>query len=143
MKTRDQLLAEIAWQKVQQHQQHQDKNMLSHVCKEASARILTSGLLPTLAFSLAKGAAEGNEPNVVAHRHLGEALTALIAERFPHQGRQIGNIEQSLQSLIERDADLLRRATEEASALLGWMGRFADGLDGNDRNQLLQEGEAQ
>lgn len=125
MKTIDQILATIAWEKVSSFE---DKETLAHVAKQASARVLTSGLLPTMAFSFAKGREEGANENAAAHQRLGQAITALIEARFRPGNQALPNLKASLDHLIGQDADMLRRATEEVSQLLGWIGRFADGM---------------
>ncbi len=86
----------------------------SIVCKKTAARILTSGLAPTVAFALTRSSkARADEHGL---------LLDAFARHF-----QCKSAEELLKNLIEKDADNLRRKTEEAMALLVWLGRLAEG----------------
>ena len=119
--TLDQKRAKLAWKYVQEASNPKD---FSIVCKQTSARILTSGLGPAVAFSQTRYTHTRGEE----HR----LLTQALAEHFDKKKG-----EELLNDLINSSADELRRHTEEAMAFLTWLARLAEGRhkqEGGDNN---------
>ena len=86
--------------------------------KKLPARIITSGLGPSLAFILAK--AKDKKPNL---RQLHEDLTRWVLQKRPVPAT---NPQSLLESILQGDSAFLRRATDETLAYLQWLNRFAE-----------------
>ena len=122
--TLDQLRARHAWQKISaivsadKNRNGSAREYGRHV-KRLPARILTSGLGPTLSF-LAAGA-DRDKPS--PEKRLLEHLTDWIAN-----GRKLSCADPSslLNSIVQGDVDFLRLATDEVMAYARWLVRFAD-----------------
>ena len=109
--------ARHAWQAVLNARTSLGKSDSEDYAREAKrfpVRIMTSGLGQTLAFLNAKGG-KGRQ------QLTNDLENWLVAERkFGSKGSAL------METIIEGDADLLRRATEEAQAYLQWLTRFAE-----------------
>ena len=91
-----------------------DSEDYAREAKRFPVRIMTSGLGQTLAFMDAKGG-KGRQQLTT------DLADWLLAERkFGDKGEAL------MKTIIDGDADLLRRATEEAQAYLQWLTRFAE-----------------
>ncbi|NTV29493.1 MAG: type III-B CRISPR module-associated protein Cmr5 [Candidatus Omnitrophica bacterium] len=101
----------------------------SSLCKQTTARILNSGLLPTLAFLDAKGKdADANKPGPSGQScKCRDALTNWLAS---FAGSPSGGVKELLNHLMTSDGMVLRRAQAEALAYLEWLARFAEGRAG-------------
>lgn len=88
-------------------------------CKKTSSRILTSGLLPALAFLNAKRDSGEGKKNGPVH----DAVTKYLDDRglVPR-----GNGEIVARFCNAATATQLRRAQAEALAYLDWLARFAE-----------------
>jgi CRISPR-associated protein Cmr5 len=117
--TLDQRRASHAWGAVQRAKQkqgpHQEQKpkKFGGQAKKLPVRIMTAGLGQALAFLKAKGYA----PGLLAE------LTDWINQRMPPQGNEPKDL---LERIIEGNADVLRRATDEVLAYLLWLNRFAE-----------------
>ena len=112
--------ARHAWQAVQSARTSLGKSDSEDYAREAKrfpVRIMTSGLGQTLAFMDAKGGK--------GRQHLTNDLAnwLLMERKFGSKGEDCKAL---TTTIIEGDADLLRRATEEAQAYLQWLTRFAE-----------------
>ena len=116
--TLDQRRAQHAWQAVKEAKDLDDnsKKDFARETKRLPIRIKTSGLGQALAFLCAKG-----------HNQLLLKLGDWILTK-----RQLApppdnlNKNSLIQIIIKGDADLLRRATEEALLYLQWLTRFSE-----------------
>lgn len=113
----DQRRARFAWERVQ----NQTKDY-ANLAKGAPALIMTSGLMPLLAYLKDKG---NNH-----HKDLLEHLCKWLHLRFPHDIKQ-DSFTIVMESLMGNDqghaakhANFYRQATEEALAILRWIRQF-------------------
>lgn len=113
--TLDQRRAAHAWKTVEKAAQasSDSKDNFKIHAKKLPARIVTSGLGPSLAFLKAKKYA----PELL------KGLNAWIDEQIPAKDKRETDL---LQRVIHGDSDFLRRATEEVLLYLQWLNRFAD-----------------
>ncbi|WP_136661541.1 type III-B CRISPR module-associated protein Cmr5 [Nitratireductor sp. XY-223] len=123
--TLEQRRAEDAWCAVQDVVRETDGNDdvkdYGREAKRLPVRIATAGLGHALAFAAAKGGAKAKVANKVADW----VLSRLGPQ--PPQGEGDGDAAcRLLRRIVEGDADLLRRATEEALAYLQWLSRLAE-----------------
>jgi len=117
--TLDQRRASHAWGAVQRAKQKQgphqkqEPKKFGGQAKKLPVRIMTAGLGQALAFLKAKDYA----PGLLAE------LTDWINQRMPPQANEPKDL---LERIIEGNADVLRRATDEVLAYLLWLNRFAE-----------------
>jgi len=126
----DQMRSRFAWKCVQE--QSQDYGNLA---KSAPALIMTSGLMPLLAYL--------NDKRKHHHLALSNHLCAWLLERFPRvRGTRTGtdtDFDMVMKALMgERtgdaaaDARFYREATEETMNLLRWIRQFAAVVNGKE-----------
>ena len=114
----DQLRSRFAWTCVQ-HQSPEYRNL----AKSAPALIMTSGLMPLLAYLNGKG--KGHHVNLTKH------LCSWLCERFPKRisGDGFDIVMSALMGQATGDAAIHARfyqeATEETMNLLRWIRQFA------------------
>jgi CRISPR-associated protein Cmr5 len=125
--TLDQRRAKHAWEAVislaiapdEPRKYGDDAKEYAREAKKLPTRIMSAGLGQALAFVLSK--AKDKKPKL---RRLHEDLTDwVIAQRPLSAARRPSSL---MESLLEGDADFLRRATDEALAYLLWLNRFAE-----------------
>ena len=123
--TLDQRRAQHAWQAVENARALKDseKKDFAREAKRLPVRIKTAGLGQSLAFLAAKSAKTGDARNQLLVK-LGDWL--LIQRKLASVTD--GEIDQNslVKAIINGDADLLRRATEEALSYLQWLTRFSE-----------------
>jgi CRISPR-associated protein Cmr5 len=127
-KTLDQRRAHHAWEAIISQAVREDKDgrrqyderakEYAREARKLPVRIMASGLGQALAFILAK--AKDKKPNL---RKLHDDLTDWVIKQRPIEAE---NPDSLLESILEGDADFLRRATDEALAYLQWLIRFAE-----------------
>ena len=122
--TLDQRRAQHAWQAVESARDLNDnaKKDFAREAKRLPVRIKTASLGQALAFLAAK--AKGEDARNLLLVKLGDWL--LVQRELA--SRSDGAITQNslIQAIIKGDADLLRRATEEALVYLQWLTRFSE-----------------
>lgn len=122
--TLDQRRAQHAWQAVESARALNDnaKKDFAREAKRLPVRIKTASLGQALAFLAAK--AKGEDARNLLLVKLGDWL--LVQRELA--SRSDGVIAQNslIQAIINGDADLLRRATEEALWYLQWLTRFSE-----------------
>jgi CRISPR-associated protein Cmr5 len=120
--TLDQQRAAFAWQAATQGigRHHEDYRRLA---KGAPALIMTSGLMPTLAFYAGKG----NAADLLT-----DDIVRWLSERIWRQTLQPGQGTHLFPSLMERiqtgDSATYLRATDEALEILKWIRQFVDAV---------------
>jgi CRISPR-associated protein Cmr5 len=127
--TLDQRRAKHAWEAVTSFTSPKDAEEYAREAKKLPMRIIAAGLGQALAFLLAK--AKDKKPNL---KRLHEHLTDWVIEKRPLSSAKRKH--SLMESLLEGDAEFLRRATDEVLAYLQWLNRFAEaqGLaEGEDR----------
>lgn len=111
-----------AWQAVEDARQTLGPAAANDYAREAKrlpVRIMTSGLGHALAFVIAKGG-DGRK------RLTRDLAGWLLTERGLHRATDETNGKALIDAIVKRDADFLRRATEEAQLYLQWLTRFAE-----------------
>ena len=126
--TLDQRRAQHAWKTVEQAKASlkakKDKEDFAREAKRLPVRIKTAGLGQALAFLLAKAKSDKGED---ARGRLLVALGDwLLKERELATRPNAAADRVLIQTLINGDANLLRRATEEALLYLQWLTRFSE-----------------
>ncbi len=126
MSTLDQRRAQHAWDAVEQAAKlkEDDKKTFAREAKKLPIRIKTAGLGQAVAFLRAKKdkkKREDEDPRIRLLRELGNWLLDERGLESPSQDEDA-----LIQAIIRGDADLLRRATEEALLYLQWLTRFAE-----------------
>jgi CRISPR type III-B/RAMP module-associated protein Cmr5 len=104
----------------------QDAKDFANQCKQTSARILNSGLLPALAFLNAK--AKDRDGDSGPSGQMKECMKALVSwlPQFVGLSSDV-DAESLLERLMDAPPAVLRRAQTEALAYLEWLARFAEG----------------
>jgi CRISPR-associated protein Cmr5 len=124
--TLDQLRARHAWARLDALAgdfKPREQEEYGSQAKKLPTRILTSGLGAALAFLLAKakpGTKDEKRHLVRLHQDLTDWV---IGKRLRDAAKRPDSL---LESVIQDDADFLRRATGEAMAYLQWLNRFAE-----------------
>jgi CRISPR type III-B/RAMP module-associated protein Cmr5 len=97
-------------------------------CKQTSARILNSGLLPALAFLQAKaGDSDADKPGPAGQmKKCADALASWL-KQFIEGKPSKTDVRSVLEKLMNADGVVLRRVQTEALAYLGWLTRLAEG----------------
>lgn len=127
--TLDQRRAKHAWNAVALFA---SKNEAEEYCREAKklpTRIIAAGLGQALAFLLSK--AKDKKPKL---KQLHEDLTDWVIRKRPLSSAR--HKDSLMQSILDGDAEFLRRATDEVLAYLQWLNRFAEakGYMGDDES---------
>ncbi len=121
--TLDQLRAQAAWNAVE-HVRQMKENIQQDYLRESrrlSVRIRTAGLGQALAFLYAKRSGDDAKSRILSH-----LSSWLLRKRKLAKWRTEYTKENAvIRAVLEGDADLLRRATEEAQLYLMWITRFA------------------
>ena len=122
--TLDQRRAQHAWQTVERAGSLPDKDTFAREAKRLPVRIKTAGLGQALAFLAAKAKSD-KDP-----RPRSQLLVALgnwiLRERQLASQPNAADDRALICAIIQGDANLLRRATEEALLYLQWLTRFSD-----------------
>ncbi len=118
--TLDQRRAQHAWQAVERARNLKDSNDFAREAKRLPIRIKTAGLGQALAFLHAKGK-DGEDHRSQLLKELGDWILKerKLAAHSPCK-------DALLQAIINGNANLLRRATEEALLYLQWLTRFSE-----------------
>lgn len=127
--TPEQRRAKAAWQATEKMSGQAAKDFASQ-CKQTSARILNSGIMPALAFLDAKVKDKDTEKTGPAGK-MKECMDALVTwlSQFV-KGSGSSDVKQLLKCLMDSAPAVLRRAQSEALAYLEWLARFAEGRAG-------------
>lgn len=130
--TLDQRRARHAWQAVELARGLHDAADYAREAKRLPVRIRTSGLGQALAFVNAKAGKDEKGARVVLLEDLGDWL---LAQRKLAAVPSGGVDRKSVMTMIlDGDAGLLRRATEEALLYLQWLTRFCEAEIGGDED---------
>ncbi len=128
--TLDQRRAQHAWKTVEQAKASlnakKDKEDFAREAKRLPVRIKTAGLGQALAFLLAKAKQDKNKGEDARGRLLVALGDWLLKERELATRPNAAADRVLIQTLINGDANLLRRATEEALLYLQWLTRFSE-----------------
>ena len=117
-KTLDQERAEFAWEQTKDA----DKDF-KNLASGAPSMVMSNGLMQALAFWNEKG---DRQKNVKGDRQkLVTLLVKWLGERVLNPPKKEAKFEDVMKALIEGDADLYFRATEETLAMLKWIRQFA------------------
>ncbi len=117
--TLEQRRAAHAWKAVQRICSSQHSKDYRREAKRLPLRIVTAGLGHAIAFANAKKGANAEVAEDVARWVLGRLVNGPGVDNGVHARSLMCRI-------VEKDADWLRRATEEALAYLQWLSRFAE-----------------
>ena len=120
--TLDQRRARHAWQAVERARTLRDAQDFAREVKRLPVRIRTSGLGQSLAFLYAKSKSDGD----ARARLLSELGTWMLQERRLASSAKSGDKRALMSAIIAGDADLLRRASDEALLYLQWLTRFSE-----------------
>lgn len=122
--TLDQRRASAAWSIVMQLKQIPPDKAAEYAgeIRNLPTRILTSGLGHSLAFLRAKARLGTKEEK----RHLVQLLDDLADWVLCQRAIPATKPHSLIESIVEGDADFLRRATDETLAFLPWLKRFAE-----------------
>ncbi len=127
--TLDQRRAQHAWQAVEQARSLKDDKARKDFAREAKrlpVRIKTAGLGQALAFLAAKSKSDRDDEDYRS-RLLKELGDWLLKERHLARWPEEANDNNAVICvIIAGNADLLRRATEEALLYLQWLTRFSE-----------------
>lgn len=134
--TLDQRRARHAWKAVERACGLHDAADYARETKRLPVRIRTSGLGQALAFVNAKAGSEkerGKNARIVLLEDLGDWL--LVRRRLA--AVPAGGVERKsvMTMIVDGDAGLLRRATEEALLYLQWLTRFCEAEIGDDEDR--------
>lgn len=124
--TLDQRRAQHAWQAVERARTAKDTKEFAREAKRLPIRIKTASLGQALAFLNAKAKSDksGEDYRSRLLKELGDWL--LKERRLAQRPKNAGDSKALTQAIIEGNADLLRRATEEALLYLQWLARFGE-----------------
>lgn len=128
LETPEQRRAKHAWDETK-HMEGEGENAkdFANQCKQTTARILNSGLMPALAFMDAKiknADADKGGPSSQMQK-CRDALVSWLRQFVG--GTSEMNVKSLLGKLMDADGAMLRRAQAEALAYLEWLARFAEG----------------
>lgn len=116
----DQRRARHAWQVVERAAKLKEPNDFAREAKRLPVRIKTAGLGQVLAFLAAKG----GEARRLLLVQLGDwLLKKRELAQWPQGAREDNAL---VKAIINGDANLLRRATEETLLYLQWLTRFSE-----------------
>jgi CRISPR-associated protein Cmr5 len=122
-KTLDQQRAAFAWECATAGMAAPSNKEYRVLAKGAPALIMTSGLMPTLAFYNGKD---------TAHRTLLDHVSRWLASQIWNQKLSPGQGEQTfvafMGGLYDTDSETYRRATDEALEILKWIRQFVDAV---------------
>lgn len=125
--TLDQQRAALAWGYATSNMAQPHGKDYKNLAKGAPALIMTSGLMPTLAFYHGKGG---------VHQQLLDDLIRGISERLPDKTAATGPDSQLFSRFMLKlqrcDSQDYMRATDEALELLKWLRNFVDALKPED-----------
>lgn len=124
--TLDQRRAQHAWQTVEQARKLDSnaKNDFAREAKRLPVRIKTAGLGQALAFLNAKAKSDTTKGGGRLLVALGDWL--LKERRLASQPNGAITQDSLIKAIIDGNAGLLRRATEEAQLYLQWLTRFSE-----------------
>lgn len=119
--------AKTAWDKTRNLSKEQAKDFATQ-CKQTSARILNSGLLPALAFLQAKAGDRDTDKSGPAGqmKKCADALASWL-KQFIEGKPSNTDVRSVLEKLMNADGVVLRRVQTEALAYLEWLARLAEG----------------
>ncbi len=128
--TLDQRRARHAWEAVERARGLRDAADYAREAKRLPVRIKTSGLGQALAFVNAKAGKGEKGARVVLLENLGDWLLARRGlAAVPEGGIRRDSV---MAMILDGDAGLLRRATEEALLYLQWLTRFCEAEIGDE-----------
>lgn len=138
-KTPDQRRALAAWEAVKPIKSKSAKDF-STLCKQTTALILNSGLLPTIAYMNAKAkepqngregqeTQEGQKGPAAQMKACRDALVSYLFKSFEMKEQAKKTQHDLLMEFLMKDAATLCRAQSEALAFLLWLARFAQSKD--------------
>ena len=123
-RTLDQQRAAFAWECACIGMKNSFSKEYKALAKGAPALIMTSGLMPTLAFY--------NGKKQDAHRTLLDQVTRWLASRIWSQplglGQGIQTFSPFMAGLVDADSQTYLRATDEALEILKWIRQFVDAV---------------
>lgn len=119
--TLDQRRAQHAWKAVEKIRGQNDANDFADEAKRLPVRVKTAGLGQALAFLNAKSNGKDYRDRLL--KELGEWL--LKERRLAPWPKEASERDAVIQAILNGDANLLRRATEEALLYLQWLTRFS------------------
>lgn len=124
--TLDQRRAQHAWKAVEDAGQFRDAEDFAREAKRLPVRIKTAGLGQALAFLNAKSKSDKDYQDHRSRllKELGDWL--LKERRLASWPKEANDRKAVIQAIINGDANLLRRATEEALLYLQWLTRFSE-----------------
>ena len=124
--TLDQRRAQHAWQAVERAKTLRDDapKDFAREAKQLPVRIKTAGLGQALAFLNAKAKSDTTKGGGWLLKELGEWL--LTQRCLATRPQDANDCDAVIQAIISGNADLLRRATEEALLYLQWLTRFCE-----------------
>ena len=128
--TLDQRRARHAWEAVERARGLRNATDYARETKRLPVRIRTSGLGQAVAFLNAKAGEGEKDPRATLLNDLGDWLLARRGLAAVPEGG-IGR-DSIMGMILDGDAGLLRRATEEALLYLQWLTRFSEAEIGNE-----------
>lgn len=117
-KTLEQRRAAHAWDAVQRAKKGEEPKKFGGQAKKMPVRIMASGLGQALAFLKAKGYAP------LLLETLGDWV--LDKRLNPKSTTSCPKDDALLKTILDKDSDFLRQATDETLAYLQWLNRFAE-----------------
>lgn len=129
--TLDQRRARHAWQAVERARTLTQRAEYAREAKRLPVRIKTAGLGTAAAFLAAKAGNVENDPRSLLLNDLGDWILKERGLKASPAGRSENN--NVIAVVVDGDARLLRRATEEALQYLKWLTRFAEAEIGTDQ----------
>ena len=121
--TLDQCRAKHAWKAVEHVRTSKDAKEFAREAKRLPVRIRTASLGQALAFLVAKSKSDDDARGRLLVT-LGDWL--LRKRGLATRSKDAGGRQALISAIIEGDANLLRRATEEALLYLQWLTRFSE-----------------
>ncbi len=124
--TLDQRRAQHAWKAVERARKLNDPKNFAREAKRLPVRIKTAGLGQALAFLYAKSESDKGDEDYRSRllKELGDWL--LEKRRLVPSPKGTNGRNAVIRAIIDGNADLLRRATEEALLYLQWLTRFSE-----------------
>lgn len=141
IETPEQRRAKAAWQATEKMSGQAAKDFASQ-CKQTSARIFNSGIMPALSFLDAKVKDKDAEKSGPAGqmKKCMDALVAWLSQFINNPAKT--DVKKLLKILMQADNVILRRIQSETLAYLEWLARFAECRAG-DSDEKGKEGGAE